>query len=406
MQEELRRPGAGLRILIAVAAALFVSLALAACGGDDDNDDSSAGGGGGDDSALISEATKVSDQSQESLMYSKVNFPTKPSEVEPYGEWRGPDSAPKHEAGKNVQVIVCSKASPACLDAGNGAVAAGKELGWTVEIIDGAGTPQGFAQAFNTAFQRGADAIITVAVPTAAVADSLADAKQRGVLTVATGDAEPKSGTKYDAYVPFPMPAMSAVVGWAVIADSEGEANVIVVNDPGFPVLTESAEALEGVLSECSGCSSSKVEWQITDAADPTKATKIIQGALSSNPDANYLYVPYSIPQAAVIQAVQAAGKGDQVKIVTKDGDPPQFEALADGSIALTVGSSVVWAGWASIDQVIRGFAGDPFLGPTETGLGIAQFTAENVPPGGSIENWPEMIDYAAQYRRIWGAEG
>lgn len=387
--------------------ALALTLVVAACGSDSDSSTSgtegtTSGSTGGSDGNLVAEAEAVSTAATEELMYATVEEPTKPGDVIAYGKWRGPESAPAHEGGKNVQIIVCTKTSPACVEAAEGASDAAKALGWKAEIIDGVGTPQGFAGAFNTAFSRNPDAIVTVAVPTAVVGNSLAEAKEKGILTIATGDQKPASGAGYDAYVPFPMPAMSAVIGWSMIGETDGSANVIALNDPGFPVLVQSLETMEAVLDQCSGCSVSQVNQQITEAINPAKVNANLGGALAKNPDANYLYTPYSIPLAAVIQAVQSAGKSDSVKIVAKDGDGPELKAVAEGTVAFTAGSSVKWAGWASVDQVIRGLAGEEYLGPTETGLGIGAFTKANVPASGSIEDWPELVDYQKEYERVW----
>lgn len=393
------------RRLCAGICVLALAMFVAACGEDDSSTtaagDTTAASTGGSD-GLVGEANAVADAATEELMYATVESPASPSEVVPYGKWRGPESAPAHEQGKNVQVIVCTKTSPACVEAAEGVTDAAGALGWKAEVIDGEGTPQGFSSAFNTAFSRKPDAIVTVAVPSAVVGQSLSEARERGIITIATGDKEPASGTKYDAYVPFPMPAMSAVIGWSMIGETDGAANVVAINDPGFPVLVESLEAMEAVLAQCDGCSVTQVNQQITEAVNPSKVNANVGGALASNPDANYLYTPYSVPLAALIQTVQSAGKADTVKIVAKDGDGPELKAVAEGTVAFTAGSSVKWAGWASVDQVLRGLAGEKYLGPTETGLGIGAFTKENVPASGSIEDWPQLIDYEKEYERVW----
>lgn len=415
MAEPTRGSRVGVRLGIGVMM-LIAALALAACGGGGSSSTAtttesggaeetvSAEEAGGSEGNLTAEAKEVVEKATQELMYSTVEVPNEPSQVVPYGKWRGPESAPAHEAGKNIQVIVCTKTSPACMEAAEGITEAAKVIGWKAEVIDGEGTPQGFAAAFNTAFSRNPDAIITLAVPSATVGKSLSEAKEKGILTVIAGDKEPESGPRYDAYVPFPMPAMTAVLGWSMINETEGNANVIAINDPGYPVLIQSLESLEGVLSACEGCSVSKVNQQITEAVNPSKVNANITGALANDPEANYIYTPYSLPLAALIQTVQSAGKSDSVKIVAKDGDGAELKAVGEGTLAMSVGSSTKWAGWASIDQVMRGLAGEKYLGPTETGLGIAAFDKENVPASGSIEDWPAMIPYAKEYERIWGS--
>ena len=384
--------------------AVVAALALGACGDDDDSSDSGSSGttaASDSSSSAVADAKKVFDLANGKLVYSKAEEPSGASDIEAYGDWRGPTSAPAHEAGKNVQIIVCTKAAVACVAAAEGAKEAAEQLGWKAEIIDGKGTPQGFASAFSTAEQRNADAIVTMAVPTAAVGNLLEKAKKAGIITIAVGDKEPASGTKYDAYVPFPMPTMNTVLAYADINNTGGKSNTIVFEDPGFPVLTQSAAQYRKILDTCSDCKATAQKMQITDAADPTKASTIIQSSLSKDPNATGIALPYAIPLPAAIQAVESTGK-DDIAIMAKDADEVGLKAVADGSSLYNAGSSVVWAGWAGMDQIVRGLGKAEYLGPTETGIGVTLFTKENAPKDGNIENFSGLIDYKAEYEKIW----
>jgi ribose transport system substrate-binding protein len=398
------------RMLMTVGA-VSASLAFAACGSSDDDN---GGGGGGDTTAAaadsgggssaVDDAKKVVELANGKLVYSAKEEPEGPADIEAYGDWRGPTEAPAHEAGKNVQIIVCTKASVACVQAAEGAKAAAEALGWSADILDGKGTPQGFSAAFDSAVQKKASAIITIAIPTPAVGDKIEQARKAGIITVGVGDKEPASGTKYDGYVPFPMPLMNTVLAYADIANTDGKSKSIVVEDPGFPVLVQSAAQYRKIIETCDGCEAIAEKWQITDAADPTKVGKIIQAAVSKNPDATTLALPYAIGLPAAVQAVAAAGKDGDIAIVAKDADDVGLKAVADGSSRYNAGSSVAWAGWAGVDQVVRGLAKEPYLGPTETGVGVVLFSKDNVPKDGNIETFPGLVDYKAKYQEIWKA--
>src|SRR3954470_23028706 len=388
-----------------VAAAAVASLAVAACGSSSkdntsSNASTSASANTSSSSSVTADAKKVVDMADGKMVYSTQVEPNSAADIVPYGSWHGPTSAPAHQPGKNVQIIVCTKQAVACVGAANGAKEAAAKLGWKADIIDGGGTPQGFASAFNTAIQRKADAIMTIAVPTAAVGDSIAKAKQAGVITVGVGDKEPDSGAKYDAYVPFPMPLMNAVLAYADIDANKGKADTVVVEDPGFPVLTQSAAEYRKILGTCPDCKAASQKWQITDASDPTKVNTIISSALSKNPNATTVALPYAIGLPSAVQAVKSTGKN--VDVVAKDADEVGLKAVADGSSTYNAGSSVVWAGWAGMDQIVRGLGKQKYLGPTETGLGVALFSQGNAPKNGDIESWPGLVDYKAEYQKIW----
>ena len=387
---------------LAVAAAVGVALLASACGSGSADDEGSADLGDAT-SEVGQQAAELVTATMGKFSYAENDFPESPSDIQPYTDWKGPTEAPAPAKSANVQVIVCTKAAAACMATASGIEAAGEALGWEVEVIDGGGTPQAQSQAFDTAFSRKPDAIIGVAVPTLSSQDKLEDAKERGIITIATGDTEPDSGTAYDAYVSFRMPLMETLVAYAEIARTDGKADTIVVNDPTTPSLIESMEQFKAVYATCDDCETSDVDWKITDAIDPTKVNSIISGALAANPDATSITLPYSIGLPAVIQAIDAASKADQVKILVKDADAAGLEALKAGQIEFNAGASPTWAGWGTVDQVIRGMAGEPYLQGDQTGLGVVTFDKSTVPDNTDVDQWDGLVDFVSEYKKIWG---
>lgn len=391
---------------LAISGAVVVSAGLVACGSDDSSDADSGGGGTVQSTELIAGAQELFEISKQGLTYSSTDTPSTPQEIEAYGDWRGPTEAPDIKQGANVQVIVCTKQAVACMEGAQGVEEAGKALGWKVETIDGGGTPEGFAKAFDTAFSRNPDAIATIAVPALAVGQKIEEAEKRGIIIAATGDVPPTGGeTPYHSYVSFRMTFMMSLVGFAEIARTEGKADTIVVTDSGTPSLIEAMGQYKKVLGTCDECKTTDVSWTIADASNPTKVASIIGGAISKNPDATSIAVPYAIGLPAVIQAIESAGKADQIKVLTKDADKVGLQAVKDGQVLFNAGASAIWAGWAVADQVIRGLADEPYLGEDETGLGLMFFTEENVPADALIDSAEGMIDYAAKYRSAWGVD-
>lgn len=402
-----------LAALLLLAAAL--ALALAGCGGGDGSSSSSATStsegkteaasegkteGGGD--SEVAEAGAVAKMATSELVYSAAEVPTEASQIEPYGAWRGPTKAPKAKSGQTVQVITCSKQAPGCTQPAEGAIEAAEELGWKAELIDGGGSPEGYARAFNTAMTRKPDAIVAVAIPTIAVGDSLEKAKAAGVYTLDIADLEPASGPTFDAYVPYPTDVQAAIAAWTSISENDGAAKQLLIRDSGWPVFQRSAKSYETVIGECSSCAVKTVDWQLTDAINPAKVNEIIGGAISQEPGLTGVFVPYGIALPNVTQAVAATGKSD-IAISSQLGDPIELQSVAAGDSTFAVGTSGGWAGWAGIDQLNRGLSGGPLLKPTEVGLGVAEFTKQNAPASGNFDDWPAMIDYRAEYRKIWG---
>jgi ribose transport system substrate-binding protein len=362
--------------------------------GSSPNDDSSS-------SSVVAGARRVLQMLQSGWIYSKVPAPTEASQIEPYTSWLGPTQAPKPASKARVEVIVDTFQSVAAKASADGAVAAGRKLGWTVDEIDGQGSVQGFDQAFATAFSRNPQAIITIALSTQQIQDQLAIARSRGIITVAAVDVPPATGVKADAYVSFPQALMEVALAFEEIARTNGHARSIVLTDPGYVVTSGAMDAYANVMATCGGCKVYRANFLVSDTSDPAKVAADIAGELNSHPDATTLDLPFSLGLPAVIQAVKASGRN--ITILCKDGDSVGLEAVANGSIYADAGASVTWLGWATIDQVIRGLAKQPYLPGDLAGLGVAVATKANVPANGYIDGIAGIPNYVAEYEKTWG---
>lgn len=408
--------GAGSRLVRRAARlglVLALGAAMVACGDDDDDGAIAAGPNdgvpatsddGAESSSLVADAATLVELSQSELVYSTVETPTDTAEIEPYGDWRGPTSAPT-PGSASVQVISCASVATGCQAGATGAVEAAEALGWDAQLIDGGGTPQGWAAAFNTAMQRNPDAIVAIGVPTIAVADSLATANDAGVLTVVVADVEPDGGEAFDAYVPYPTDVIWAMGAWAAIAEHGGEAHQIVPQETDYPVFVDAATNYADVIRRCPDCSVDVIDWQFADSMDPGRVDQILGGALSRNPEANGVFVSVGHVVPGLSETLARAGRSDDLSVGVAVADPTAIQVVAQGAADFTVGTPPQWAGWAAIDQVVRGLADEPFLAPTELGFGIGTLTTETAPESGDFDEWSGMIDYRAEYAAIWGID-
>ncbi len=395
------------------------ALVVAACGSDDDSagtdtettaapaapadesTDTAAGTDEGGD-AILAEAQRISELAKAGLVHASADSDVAAADIVAQTGWLGPETTPAPPADVNLQIIICAPGT-ACETAANYAVEAATAIGWTAEVVPGAGTPESFTQAFDTALSKSPDVIMTMAIPDVLVGASLAKAKDQGVVTLSVADAPNASGSDaYDAYISYRMPLMHQVNAYNIIAESNGAANVILINDSAFPNLVESNAQFQKVMAECSGCAVQLVDWQITDALDPVKADSAITAALQSNPDATHLVVPYSIGMSSVVEAVRKAGKTDSVKVVSKDGDQIGLQAVASGGSSANAGVSLEWVAYAGVDEAIRGVTGSDYTPSESLGLGVHLFTPENTPADGMADYTP-YLDFKAKYLELWG---
>lgn len=411
--------GPARRRAVALGASLTVVAALAACGGDDSGSSEPAptteAPGGGDttqapaeteppaEDAVLAEARRITDLATSGLVWAAADSDIDATDVVAQTSWLGPTTpVPVGAEPKNVQVIMCA-AGTACEVAANYVVEAAELLGWTADIIDGQFNPEVWLTSFDTAISRNPDAIIGIAIPDVAVDAKLADARAAGIVTVSIADTpEGNTANPYDAYVSYRMPLMHQVLAHAVIAQTDGQANVILINDSAFPNLVESNAQFQRVLAGCEGCRVNVVDWQTTDALDPVRTDAVVTAALNANSGANFVVMPYSIGMSTVVEAVRKVGRADSVSVVAKDGDAVGLGLVASGQSPFNAGVGLDWVAYAGIDQVARGLSGLDFVPAEQTGLGVHLWTTEDTAADGSSD-YSQWVDFKAEYAKLWG---
>ena len=147
---------------------------------------------------IMSEAARISKLAKDGLVFAAADSGTASTDIVAQTGWLGPESTPAPPKGKKLDIIICAPGT-ACETAANFAKAAAEKIGWTAEIVPGAGTPESFNQAFDTAIANKPDVIMSMAIPDVAVGASLAKAK-------AARGAPP-----FDAFVLDPGPRITAI---------------------------------------------------------------------------------------------------------------------------------------------------------------------------------------------------
>ena len=354
---------------------------------------------------IVAEARRVTAAALSGMVTSLKETGNTASDVTGLTTWGGPSSTPAPPSGVSLITIPCAPVPP-CSTVSDYVDAVAAELGWEHETIAGLGTPESYVEAFDNAIAKSPDVILGAAAPGALVGDRLELAADAGIITISLADLpepDPDALAAYDAYVSLRSPLLGALQAFAVIADSGGTANVSMIRDATFPTLAATADEIEQIMAQCSGCSLHIQDWLITDAFDPTAVDGIISGILAQNPGVEYLFMPYSLGDTAVIESLRTAGRSD-VKVLHKDPNDEGLTNVINGGAWLTAASSLEWLAWAGIDQAIRGLTGAPFLGALDLGIGVLLFDASNAPSDlNQDQAFADIVDFRAQYRSLWG---
>jgi ribose transport system substrate-binding protein len=378
---------AGRRIFSSASLAAWMvalGVVLAACGSDSSSDAPSGGtsqGGG----AIVAEAKAAVERAQV-----------------PVAEFTGPKSGPKAVAGKKVMILSCAQASACSLVAG-GAAEAARALGWDAQIVDGKGDPKTYDAAIENAVTAKVDGIIDIAVPPDLVASALRDTKAAGIPVINASEFLRETPGIFGNANPPWVKEGTIVADW-LIADSGGEAKVVIFTDSEFPGVTSRLDAVAKRLEDCPGCEVlATTNLSINDITSP-RMSQVTRAAVNRfGPELKYIVSPYDAADAFIVPALRAAGRTD-VKIIGGAGGPQQMQFCRDGSVAAITVDSVEWMGWAAADQLNRAFAGEP---PAAENNEVPTFlalkdTCDRVPEGKRGEDLIE-VDYRGAYKRLWG---
>lgn len=373
--------------------------ALSACSGSDDS-------GGGSTGALTPEAEAAA------KIVEQVS--------QPVDEFTAPGpevSGVQSFAGKTVYYIPATLQVALFTIQEAGLKAAFGNVGASVQTCDAQSNPQGLATCLSQAVDASAAAIIIGSLPVSMAPtafQSVVDANIPLVMTLVgdtalPGDPEVFSDVKKVGYVTQNGIEMQAWNANAVIANSNGQANVlaVMVTDNEQTKAWTQVGALGTYEEACPKCTVETVE---TTVATIDKVASLVSAKLVANPKINYIQVPFDGFVQPVTQGIQAAGR-DDVKIVSGDSYLDVLQTMKSGGpIIADSGYNVFATGWYAADQAFRIASG---AGAVEKEVFPLRrmFTPDNVgsldltPEGQESGLWFGKADYIGGFLKLWGVK-
>jgi ribose transport system substrate-binding protein len=282
---------------------------------------------------------------------------------------------------------------------------AAEQVGATLEVFPNQGRPPQWAQGIRTAIASEADAILLLAQDPELVRPQIEQAEAAGIPVIAlrtTGEGEPcpETGT---TCVPGPFEQAGRLEADFVIADSGGEANVLVITSNDARSTRSLVRGLQQEFAaNCPACDVRYVDVPIPDWA--TRLRGEVQSALVRDPMIDYVIPIYDSMSQFAVPAIVAAGASERIKIAAFNGTPFVLEMLQDGEVvAMDAGENLAWVGWAAMDQAFRVIAGERPVRSEHTPLRV--FDSENVDEAGTPPRFDRGYGqaYVDGYRRLWG---
>lgn len=312
-----------------------------------------------------------------------------------------PTDGPKAVPNKKLISIVCAASIEGCRAISDSQVAAAKAIGWTASVIDGKGSPQGWNDAMTAAIAAKPDAIALAAILPAAIQGTLQQARDAGIKILCTqcggsGDSEKlidvATGDEINAVIGTDM-------GNYIVANSQGQANVLMWYYPEFGISKIRHDAAKAVLDKCTTCKSQSIQVAISEWG--TTLPGRVQSLLQQNPSINWVYSPADETAIDAMNAINAAGLSGKVRVAGGNGNLQALQTIATSNVYVaTAGVSYAFDSWAGIDGLNRIVSGQQ---PVTTHSPVRVIDKSNVSQIPSGNYYSGDVDFRTAYLHIWG---
>jgi ABC-type sugar transport system substrate-binding protein len=194
-------------------------------------------------------------------------------------------------------------------------------------------------------------------VPQSVIKSQMATAEKEGVPIASCSTVEPgKPGGFAAQCESTDVNETEALAEW-IEEDSGGEAHILGLTLPLYPILGTQVEYLEGeFLKKCPGCSYESLDLTPEDLAAGNVGQKVV-GELQKNPEINYIYATFADPTTGLRPVLDSAGFSD-VKIVSAAGNESTMQEIPD-KIAASTEAPNEYMSWQMVDALARISAGE-----------------------------------------------
>jgi len=320
-------------------------------------------------------------------------------------DFDGPKSGPKAAAGKTVVVLASDMKNGGILGVANGIEEASKKIGWTVRVIDGAGSVQGRTAAVGQALALKPDGIVIDGFDAAEQQAALA-----GVASAKIPMVSWHSGPKIGCDAPGgifanvstdAMDVSKNAANWA-LKDGGGKPGVIIFTDSTYTIAILKAAKMKEIIE---GNGGTVLQWVDTPIAE----TSSRMGALTTTLLQKYgtkwthslaindLYFDFMGPSLA---AAGIKGDGSPKNGSAGDGSEAAFQRIRSGQYqTVTVAEPLNLQGWQLVDELNRAISGEKCSGYVTAPALVTQ-EGLKATKGNTFD---PQNGYREAYAKIWG---
>lgn len=321
--------------------------------------------------------------------------------------WDGPTTGPKAQKGKTIVLLAGDLKNGGILGAANGVQEAAAAMGWTVKVLDGAGSINGRTAAFGQALALNPAGIAVLGFDFAEQGQAMASAKAAKIPMVAWHSGTvvgpvPDMGVAANVTTD-PQQVAKAAASWAFV-DAKGKPGVIIFTDSTYKIAIAKADWMKEEIEQLGGKVLEYVDTPIAETSQrmPQLTTSLLQkygDAWTHSLAINDLYFDFMGPS---LSAAGKAGTDAPINVAAGDGSESAYQRIrAKQYQAVTVAEPLNLQGWQLVDELNRAMAGEAWSGYV-TPLHVV--TAANIEfDGGPKNNFDPDNGYRDAYKKIWG---
>ncbi|WP_202865365.1 sugar ABC transporter substrate-binding protein [Ornithinimicrobium sufpigmenti] len=352
--------------------------------------------GSGDHSELVADMQALIDESSSQPEFTDPGPALDASELE----------------GATIAVVAIDMNVPAIAEVTASVQEVAEQIGLQTTTFDGEGNPSMVNQGLSQAINNEVDAILSVGLVVDLISGQIGEAKDAGIPMVDVINSPPVpdvdgqgSDPQMFANVAPDSEHVGRLLGATAIVETEGEANVIIMNTSELTVAPAIVGGITEVLDQCEAC-----EYTTTDTELVNWSTEL-QGqagsAVRSDPDVNFVLPIYDAMTIFASSGIRQSGVRD-VQMASFNGTAPALDLVLEGDIAVAnIAQNNDWAAWAAVDQAMRGMLG---MEPAHPVLPTRYLTTADLEAGSTasqeVANEANFgTGYREGYLELWGVK-
>lgn len=329
--------------------------------------------------------------------------------IESNQSWDGPKEGPKLVNNKKVIFVASDLRNGGVYGVAKGMSEAMSNLNWHLRFIDSRGSEVRQGSGLREAISIKPDAIILGGIDAARHKDILLTAGKLGIVIIGWHAAElAGSNNELGLFTNITTDPLhvAEIAALLAIADSKGEAKVVVFNDPNYKIASIKAKVMIDTIKRCETCSVLELKQLPLDQI-AEKMPKTVDYLWSSYGEdithiltINDLYIDYAIPS---LESRLEKNKKIPANISAGDGSKAAYKRINQKNFQLaTVPEPLNLQGWQIIDELNRAFNNHPHSGYLTP---IHLVTPKNVDELINKKNigvYDPQNGYRESYLKIW----